>query len=877
MAAKPWWEIAVPHRDIREGRIGDFAADLNSVIKGNADVEYLDPETFLRRTHLTKGLENIVKDVLHVLSGKKKHKIIMIQTPFGGGKTHALIYLYHLIKAGEKVSHIADVRNILKSTGLTKVPEAKVAVFVGTVPDPLKGKTPWGEIASQLGAYEEVKEHDEKRITPGREILERIFAQNKPVLILMDEITEYTVKARDFEDQVFAFYQELTEAVKASDRCVLLCTLPSSAPYGERGERVLRQLQRILGRMQTIYTPVEGMEIYEILRKRLFEDLGDEKDHRAVADEYFSLYQRLGDEVPAETREIAYKEKLVKAYPFHPELIDVLFERWGTIPTFQRTRGVLRLLAEVVLDLFTRRHPAPLIQPAHINLANPRIRRLFIEHIGEVFESVIASDIAGKDAKAVMIDKRMGTEYIKFGVASGLATSIFFYSFSGAERVGATIQRLRLAFLREGIPSAIVGDALRRLEDIDGPLYLHVDKGLYYFSSKAGLNKQIIEEEEKIGEEEVEEEVKRRIEKIARKERKEKAEFEVCIWPRSSGDIPDNKSLKLVILSPDLTWKQPETKELIQSILTYHSTEFRTYKNTLIFLVAEPREYDAFRRDVRRFLALKAIKAEDERMRRLTEDDRARVNKWLEDADSSLWSRAVSVYRYLAKGAGEGFTTFDMGIPTNIDRDLTLSKRVKDYLKGQEILLDKLSPKVLLEKTFSKDDKSKSLGEIWEAFLRYTELPMLESMDVLKNAVAQGVQEGLFGAKISERDIRYLKHVSKDELTEDRLILRGEIAREMMKEIEGISPERKEEEPERKPAPAVEGIRRIELTAKIPLDKVSVVVSGVLVPLQEKGAQISLEMKLEAKFDKGISRETLNLIKEALNKINAKIIEEKTE
>ncbi|RLI98027.1 MAG: hypothetical protein DRP00_02915, partial [Candidatus Aenigmatarchaeota archaeon] len=401
---KPWWQIAIPHKDIREGRIGDFAADLRSIMEGKASLEYVDSETFFKRTHPTKGLKNIVKDVLLTLAGKEeKGKVIQLQTPFGGGKTHALVYLYHLFKG--EFTPTEDIKEILKECGLKEIPKAKVAVFVGTVPDPLKGKTPWGEIAEQLGTYELVKEHDEKRITPGREILEKILSRNEPTLLLIDEITEYVVKAKEFEDEIFAFCQELTETVsKSLTRCVLVCTLPSSAPYGERGERVLSQLQKIFGRMQLIYTPVEGEEIYEIIRKRLFEDLGKVSDHEAVATEYFELYQRLGEEVPSETREIHYKEKIKKSYPFHPELINILFERWGAIPSFQRTRGVLRLLAEIVADLFKRQDPSPLIQPANVNLSNSRIRRMFIEHIGEVFESVLASDIVGDDARTVKMD-----------------------------------------------------------------------------------------------------------------------------------------------------------------------------------------------------------------------------------------------------------------------------------------------------------------------------------------------------------------------------------------------------------------------------------------------------------------------------------------
>lgn len=881
---KPWLQVVIPHKDIREGRIGDFAADLGSILKEKATAEYLDPETFFRRTYFTRGLENIVKDVLLTLSGRETSKIIQIQTPFGGGKTHALVSLYHLIKSGGKVAHMTEVKKILKTVGLTSFPEARVAVFVGTMYDPLKGKTPWGEIAEQLGAYEQVKEHDVKRITPGREILEELLKKSQPVLILIDELTEYIVKAREFEDQILAFCQELTEAVKSSKRCVLLCTLPSSAPYGERGEKVLNQLQRIFGRMQMIYTPVEGEEIYEILRKRLFEDLGDEKDREAVIGEYFDLYQKLGEEVPREAREVAYKEKMRKSYPFHPELIDVLFERWGTIPTFQRTRGVLRILAEVVSDLFLREDPAPLIQPVNINLANPRIRRLFIEHIGEPFESVIKSDIAGDDAKTVRIDRHMGTEYVKFKIASGLATCIFFYSFSGGERKGVTAQRLRLAFLRPGVPPAIIGDALRRLEDIDGPLYLHFERNLYYFSSRVGLNRLIIEREEAVREEDLEREVRERIEKMAGKD------FKVSIWPKASVDIPDDKKLKLAILSFDLTMQNPKTGEFISEALTTYSTGFRTYKNTLVFLVADQSEYDSLRTEAKRYLALKAISEDREMAKTLSEEDKERVKQRLKDVDSSVLHKIISVYRYLAKASREGFETRDMGTPTLGER-LTLTGRVRDFLIDQEILLNKLAPKVLLERVFSKGEDKKSFSEIWEAFLKYPELPMLEDENVLKNTIIQGVRDGVLGIDIGGK-IRYLENVALSELADDTLVLRKEVAEMMKKEAEGVPPVSGigvappitgtgppgGKAPERGPV-QLEAVRRIEITAQVPWEKLSDLIKGVLAPLHREGAQVApLEVKIEAFSEKGISRNTVNItIKETLNQIGAKVVEENIE
>lgn len=728
--------------------------------------------------------------------------------------------------------------------------------------------TPWGEIADQLGDYKRLEKHDKKRITPGRELLQSLLSDKKPTLILIDELTEYIVKAKEFEDQIFAFCQELTEAVNASDQCILVCTLPSSAPYGERGERVLSQLQRIFGRMQVIYTPVEGEEIYQILRKRLFESLGDYKVHEKVANTYFNLYQKLGEEIPPEAREIHYKEKLLKAYPFHPETIDTLFERWGSIPTFQRTRGALRLLAEVVADLYNRQYPSTLIQPTHINLSNPRLRRMFIEHIGEVFESVIASDIGGENAKALRIDRQMGTEYSRFNIATGLATSIFFYSFSGGERRGATAQKLRLALLREEIPPPIIGDAIKKLED--QLWFLHFENNLYYFSNVVGLNRVIIDREEVVTENNIEAEFKSRLEKIAG------TEFDVYIWPKSSSDIPDNKRLKLVALSCDLMAGAPKTEQLIRTILNTYSTGFRTYKNSLIFLLADPNEYEGLKKAIRRFYALNAIKSEKETMKRLTEEDQEHVEDRLKDADTSIPMRIISLYRYLVKASRDGTKTYDLGIPT-VGEKLSLTKRAKDYLKSQELLLDRISPKVLVEKTFAKGDERKPVAEVREAFLKFPELSILESEQTFNNALIQGVKDGTNGLLIGGK-LCYKETVFATDILDDAVIVTKEFA-EKLKEREGLVVE-KEEEKEKEEEVKVEKevIKKVSLRAEVPWDKLSDFVRGVIVPLSTEGAQISLEIKVEAQSEKGINKNTLDFkVKETLKQIGAKVLEEKEE
>jgi predicted AAA+ superfamily ATPase len=888
MSVKPWWQVAVPHKDIREGRLEEaiFAANLGDVYQNKGPIDYRDPEIFFKRTYFTAGLTNLIGAVLSKLSGKGKgDTVIQIQTPFGGGKTHALLALYHTFKHGNKIAHLPTVKKILKENKIESIPETKVVVFVGEYADPLKGRTLWGEIAYQLKSYKLMEEYDKKRVAPGKELIADLLSKNQPVLILIDELLQYVVRTMGvkveegtLKGQVQAFLKALTEAVASADNCALIATLPSSVSEGfeeaEKAERILGELQKIFGRVEKIYTPVEGEEIYEIVRKRLFEELGNVSEHRKVAEEYFSLYQKLGEDIPSECREVAYKERMVRAYPFHPETIDILFERWATIPTFQRTRGALRLLAEVVADLFKREHSAPLIQPAHINLANSAIRREFIKHIGNAFEGVVASDVDGPTAKAPKIDREMGTEYAKFKVATGLATSIFFYSFSGGERKGVTTQRLRLAFLRQGIPATIVTDALRRLED--ELWFLHFEKNFYYFSNVVGLNRVVIDKEEAIKDEDIEAEIRKRIEKIAG------TDFDVYIWPKTNSDIPDNKKLKLIVLPPQYTIKDHATEKFVQNIINKYSTGFRTYKNTLMFLITDPNEYEGFKRITRRFLALDAIKTDKETMKRLVEEDKERVEQKLKDADTSLSIKLLSAYRYLAKASKDGIQTFDLGIPT-IGEKPTLTKRTKEYLKDQEVILTKLSPKVLLEKTFSKEDERKNITEIYESFLKYPDLPIIENENVLKETIAQGVQTGTFGLAINE-EIHYCDSITFIELTEETQIVRKEIAQKIKEETEkpptpgeGLKPSTPVV-PTVTTAPGKETITKLTLKANVPWDKLSDLMRGVFMPLNQEGAQINLEIKIEAQSTQGISKNTLDLkIKETLNQIGAKITEEQHE
>lgn len=867
MALPLWWQVATPHKDIREGKLSEaiFAADLGDVHIGKAPLEYKDPILFFQKTYLTQGLNTLLENVLSRLNGGKGDPVIQLQTPFGGGKTHALLTLYHAIKNRKEIAHLPIISR------LPEIKNAKVAVFVGTHADALQGKTLWGEIAFQLGQYETIKEHDEKRIAPGKEKFREVLDAAGPTLILLDEILEYIVKANRAEKiqkitqgQTLAFLQELTELVASSDRNALVITLPASIleQYDEEAERALQQLQKISGRVEAVYTPVEGIELYEVIRTRLFENIGDEKSRREVAQSYFDLYHRLGTDVPSEVKEIEYRDRIERAYPFHPELIDVLYERWGSFSTFQRTRGVLRLLAEVVADLYNRKIPSPLIQSSLVNLENQSIRREFIKHIGNEYDSVISADIAGTNAKAPKIDRDMGSEYEKYGIAKGIATSVFINSFSAGANRSATLPRIRLALLQEGIPVTIVGDAVVKLEE--ELWYFHSEKKQYSFRSQPNLNRVIVDKEETISDSRIKEELKERVQKISGKV------FEVYLWPESSSDIPDNKNIKVAILSPDYFYDTEKGKKITFEIYERAGTSFRVYKNSLFVLAMDSNECISLLKSIKRFLALREIQDDNSILEKLNKDSQEELKKKLRKAEEELSSKILTTYRHLAFLEKDGPNWMDMGIPTVGTSD-TISERVKQYLKDQEKILFRITPKYILDKTFAKDETEKSLKEIYELSLKTPGMPLFESEKVLIEAIREGVKNGFVGVK-EDTEIFYKQDVS---VSLDSIVLRGEIVKEIMKAEEKEEEKIESKLNESKSEEIKKGsgvVKSLFFRAKVPWDNFSSIISGIIRPINEKGALTEIKIEIRATTEQGFDRTTLDSkIRETLKQINAEI------
>src|SRR5205823_3497620 len=358
------------------------------------------------------------------LAGQGGDPVVDLQTNFGGGKTHSMLALYHLF-SGTAPSELAGIDSVLQDAGAKKLPTAKRVVLVGNKISPgnpvIKSdgtvvRTLWGELAWQLGgkkAFERIQADDERATSPG-DVLRELMNEYGPCLILIDEWVAYARQLHDtsdlpagsFETQ-FTFAQALTESAKLAKQCMLVISLPTSdvaSPQaqtedvevgGERGRAALDRLRNVIGRVEASWRPASAEEGFEIVRRRLFEPLVEQGQFVArdtVVRAFFDLYRTQHQEFPPECRDSDYEKRLKAAYPIHPEVFDRLYTDWSTLVKFQRTRGVLRLMAAVIHSLWEKGDRNPLIQPANIPIDDPRVQFELTRYLSDNWVPIIEQD-----------------------------------------------------------------------------------------------------------------------------------------------------------------------------------------------------------------------------------------------------------------------------------------------------------------------------------------------------------------------------------------------------------------------------------------------------------------------------------------------------
>ena len=706
----PFHAIAVAHPDILEGKLtlDVFAADLWEVFKGTAQEEYRDPTQFAQKTHETEGLKHLLSIIEGRLKGQSGDPVIQLQTPFGGGKTHALIAMYH--KTNEW--------------------QAQKAVIVGT---PMRANdTLWGVLEKQLAGK---IERFEGLTAPGRDAIYELLSEKQPVLILMDEVLEYVTKAAGFRvgdstlaAQTFAFIQELTEAASILEKVALVITLPSGTMehYDEQAQRLFEQLGHVSGRVEKIYTPVQEHEISEVIRRRLFSSIDIDAAGKVIQE--FMDYAVKESMLPPGTEPSEYRKRFETAYPFLPEVIDVLYQRWGSFPNFQRTRGVLRLLSLVLYSL--KEKSLPYITLADFDLSVQEIRQELLKHVGPEYDSIIASDITSAVAGAKKVDVGLGDAHKGFRFGSRSATTIFLYSFSGKpdpEKKGADLQEIKRHATTTGNPSSVVAEANEQLRS--KLFYLQHEGERTYFANQPNLNRILQTRMENITDSEVNE-----FEEIALKGALSGNRLNTYVWQKDGSGIRDDTELKLVIL-------KTRDDALMKDTLEMKGNTPRANRNTVFFLTPLERERRGFYNQIRKVIAYQTI--EKDRTLALSPGQSKEVRIERKRAEDGVGDMLRRYYRSLSIPARGGLKESDLGVPTYGDTK-KLDEVVYDKLKSDGEILESIHPLVIKER-YLKTDESVSTEQLSQSSPKTPGEARIISQNAWESGIREGVAQGLFG------------------------------------------------------------------------------------------------------------------------------------
>lgn len=761
---KPWREVITPHEDVARGTFqqAEFAADLWQVFRGQGTMEYRDPTEFYRRTFLTEGLQELLVNAIKRMEGLGGDPVVELQINFGGGKTHSMLAAYHFL-SGVTATDLPGLENLIRESGVAQPRTARRAVLVGnslTPGAPAKKddgtivNTLWGELAWQLGgreAYDLVREADETATNPG-DALDAVFELCGPCLILIDEWVAYArqlygrermLPAGSFDTQ-FTFAQTLCEAARRASSVLVMVSIPASvSEQGDLGgQAALDSLKQAVGRSNLVWRPATADESFEIVRRRLFQTVSDPRHRDAVVKAFMDMYRANPQEFPVECRETDYERRMKAAYPIHPELFDRLYNDWSTLEKFQRTRGVLRLMASAIHSLWRRDDKNVLILPATVPVDDPSVQPELTRYLEDRWAAVIDKDVDGPHSEPQAMDNE-NPNFGRYSACRRVARTVFLGSAPTlrAAAQGIEDKRVKLGCVQPGEAVATFGDALRKLSD-GRTTYLYVNGTRYWFDVQPSVNKiaRDMAEREEIRQQ-VELEVVRRL-KINVRSRGDFHGVHVAV---GSHDVPDDRNLRLVIFAPKYLHKQGSLSSGAISeatdLLRWHGSGQRNCRNTVVFLACDQQRQPELDQEVRLFLAWSYIVEKREELDLAPNNLRQAVKK-VDDFNKNVEQKITELYQWVlvpdVPPVGSDPEVIARWEDFRVQGADLLAVRASKKLKNEQVLTSTLGGNVLrheVERVPLWRGDHVTVAQLEDDFSKYLYLPRLTGTSVLYSAI----------------------------------------------------------------------------------------------------------------------------------------------
>jgi hypothetical protein len=764
---KPWREIITPHADVASGKYmqAEFAADLSQVHKGEGSAEYHDPEEFFRRTYLTVGLRDLLSGALERLTGGSGDPVVELQTNFGGGKTHSLLALYHLF-GGVETASLEGMEPVLKAAGVDQAPKANRAVLVGTALSPgevgkkvdgTEVRTLWGEMAYQLGGadgYTLVAESDRQGTSPGSDDLSELFQKYGPCLVLIDEWVAYARQLKGKEDLpagTFAaqdsFAQALTEAAKKAKGTLVVASIPSSKVEigGDAGEQTLEILKNVFERVGKPWRPATGDEGFEIVRRRLFEPISGKDNFAArdaVVNAFTKMYAQSEGDFPSDCGESNYRDEIEASYPIHPELFRRLYDDWSTLDRFQRTRGVLRLLAKMIHRLWESQDQNLMIMPSLVPMDDPSVISELTRYLPDVWEPIISQEVDGPNSFPLVLDQQ-NPALNRYSACRRVARALYIGTAPGADgdRPGVGAERINLACTQPGETTATFGDALRRVSDRGR--YIHQDGNRYWLSTRPNLNRTASDKISSLLRDPADlyVEIIRRIE--VDRARGDFAGVHIC--PQDTADVPDEPACRLVILKPSVVHrrgaKDSSARREVADILSQRGNSPRLNQNALVFLAADEKELQNLLEATATFLAWKSI-LHDKKALNLDEFQKAQAETKQNESNDTANLRITATWIWALAPDQIDPTAEVTWEAVKVPGSESLASRASKKLQQEELFMPAIGGvrlRMALETAGLWDDRDHvTVANLAEWFPRYLYLPRVKDRDTLVEAARDG-------------------------------------------------------------------------------------------------------------------------------------------
>jgi len=743
----------VPYDDILKNKISEnsFAVGFHAVLNGTADDIYNDPKLFFDLTHVTKNLAGIYEDVLSRMSSGGSRPLLVIDTTFGGGKTHTLVALYHLFSNPDIAKKNAELKRILSALDLPTIPDISLVAIdchnISSVKMPGKARTIWGEIGRQLDQYDLIKTYDQEMRRPDADTLAKLInSTNKPVLIMLDELVNYLKDAKaeavgkqNLAEVTVSFFHTLTDVIVNSKNAMLIITLPGSESAYKEESELLEQyktkIKEISGREGSFTVPMERSEIYDVIRKRLFRTV-EHQYAMDVAEHLQKFYAEHQESFPAEVMSLEYRTKTAKSYPFHPALVDLLYERVATIAEFQKTRGVLRLLSHVLKNIYHNIETLdsdPIITPGVIDLNDMNIFQELTNKIAKgEFQPVVNSDIVNDEdtAKCQKIDNKSA-----YGSNVRISTAIYLYSLIGSTNEaskGCSQNELVLATSVEGItyPKDVLVDVI----NLENSLwYIYNKTGKLYFSVEVNLNKVIADETQNVDQTQYDPEIKGRLRKMLSSDF-----FDVHVW---DDDVRSPHKPTLVVPNfHTVIGTETSIPSQVKTIIEKEGTSFRSKKNLMYVLVAREDRSARMVEASRRFIAIKELKGARKNRQDIGVYSQ-KIDELLKEADSTLNGTLERCYSLIYYPKGTEIKCITVADGYEGAKNLP-DKVCKALTKGGKIVAT-INPEYIVDRIFGERTEL----TVQDLVTTFEEAPihfLPKNKDVVYDAIKRGVQENQF-------------------------------------------------------------------------------------------------------------------------------------